>query len=106
MNAPRHRPQMRHPSALRDRRVFPERQARKARRHGEIDMTNLDKPVSRRTRSAYAVLYSKPRHIVVTLCPGDVIAFRELGRRGIWRLPIERAFRLAVQQRSTLEARP
>lgn len=61
-------------------------------------MTELNKPVRRRTRSAYALLYyNKARRIVVELTPGDLLTFRELGRRCRWQLPIESAFRYAVR---------
>lgn len=59
-------------------------------------MTTLDKPVTRRTRGAYAVLYRQPRQIVTTLAPGDLLEFRESGRRQKWLLPIDAAFRQAV----------
>lgn len=48
-------------------------------------MTELNKPVRRRTRRRYSVLYvgdRKARQIVVELQPGDMLEFRELGRRG------------------------
>ncbi len=47
-------------------------------------MTTFDKPVQRVTRGAFNVLYtgaSEARQIVVRLAPGDVLEFRELGRR-------------------------
>ena len=69
-------------------------------------MTELLKPVTRRTRTAYSVLYKTPRHarqIVVTLQPGDLIEFRERGRRCRWRLPIESAFRYAVRRQAFAE---
>jgi hypothetical protein len=43
-------------------------------------MTSLTKPVRRKTRRSYAVLYvNDARPIVVSLEPGDVITFREAG---------------------------
>ena len=57
-------------------------------------MTELTK-----TRRAYVVLYAAAaRPIVVSLEPGDVIGFREAGRRQVWTLPIDRMFRLAVRE--------
>jgi hypothetical protein len=60
-------------------------------------MTIIARPVTRRTRGAYAVLYHQPRPIVVTLAEGDLLEFRETGRRTKWTLPIETAFRQAVR---------
>jgi hypothetical protein len=60
-------------------------------------MTRLEKPVSRATRGEYSVLYAKRRAVVVTLLPGDVIEFRELGRRGRWLLAVDTAFRYAIR---------
>lgn len=52
-------------------------------------MTELTKPVRRKTRWPYAVLYAgEARAIVVSLEPGDVITFRESGRRQVWTLPL------------------
>ena len=62
-------------------------------------MTSLTKAVRRKTRRTYSVLYvSEARPIVVSLEPGDVITFRESGRRHIWSVSIDRAFRLAVRE--------
>jgi len=62
-------------------------------------MTTLERTVRRKTRWTYAVLYSgESRAIVVSLEPGDVISFRELGRRASWSLPIDRMFRQAVRE--------
>ena len=62
-------------------------------------MTSLTKAVRRKTRRTYSVLYvSEARPIVVSLEPGDVITFRESGRRQVWSIPIYRAFRLAVRE--------
>lgn len=63
-------------------------------------MTTITKPISRKSRDNYAVLFSgqrKARQIVVTLLPGDFIEFREAGRRGKFMIPIEGAFRFAVR---------
>lgn len=60
-------------------------------------MTSFGKPIHRRTRGLYAVLYRKARHIVVTLAPGDLIQFREAGRRTRWSLPADTAFKYAVR---------
>jgi hypothetical protein len=62
-------------------------------------MTSLTKVVRRKTRRTYSVLYvSEARPIVVSLEPGDVITFRESGRRQVWSVSIDRAFRLAVRE--------
>lgn len=62
-------------------------------------MTTLTKVIRRRTRHAYKVLYAgAARPIVVSLEPGDVICFRESGRRHRWTLAIDRAFRQAVRE--------
>jgi hypothetical protein len=61
-------------------------------------MTPLTRIVRRKTRLAYVVLYAgKARPIVVSLLPGDVISFREAGRRQCWSLPLDRVFRHAVK---------
>ena len=59
-------------------------------------MTNLNRPVRRRTRDAYPVLRPAPRKIVVTLFPGDALVFRQERGRHEWYLPIAVAFRTAV----------
>ncbi len=61
-------------------------------------MTNLNRPVRRRTRDAYPVLRPKPERIVVTLFPGDTLIFRCERRRQEWYLPIAVAFRAAVHR--------
>ena len=62
-------------------------------------MTSLTKAVRRKTRRTYSVLYvSEARPIVVSLEPGDVITFRESGRRQVWSVSIDRAFRLVVRE--------
>jgi len=60
-------------------------------------MTILHRRISRKTASAYAVLYRKARPVVVSLMPGDILEFRESGRRTRFQLPIETAFRYAVR---------
>ena len=67
-------------------------------------MTPLRKPISRRTAEAYSVLYVKARPIVVTLLPGDVLEFREHGRRGRWLLAIDTAFKYAVRLKAFHDA--
>jgi len=67
-------------------------------------MTDLHKPVTRRTRGAYRVLYSQPRAIVVTLAPGDLLVFRESGRRQTWVLPIDMTFKQAVRVKALADA--
>jgi hypothetical protein len=62
-------------------------------------VTSLTKAVRRKTRWTYSVLYSgDARPIVVSLEPGDVITFREAGRRQTWSLPVDRMFRQAVRE--------
>ncbi len=62
-------------------------------------MTPLSKPVRRKTRHSYAVLDGgQARAIIVSLEPGDVITFREAGRRHVWTSPIDRVFRQAVRE--------
>jgi hypothetical protein len=61
-------------------------------------MTSLTKAVRRKTRLPYAVLYAgKSRPIIVSLEPGDIISFREAGRRQVWSVPIDQVFRQAVR---------
>lgn len=60
-------------------------------------MTNLEKKITRKTRGAYRILYQQPRQIVVSLCPGDLLEFREAGRRARFVLPIDAAFSAAVR---------
>jgi hypothetical protein len=67
-------------------------------------MTNLDRPVRRRTRDAYSVLRPKPEKIVVTLAPGDLLVFRKERGRRAWTLPIEAAFRAAVHREAARDA--
>jgi hypothetical protein len=42
----------------------------------------------------------KARQIVVELQPGDVLEFRESGRRDRWQLAIDSAFRYAVRMKA------
>jgi len=64
-------------------------------------MTSTDKPVQRVTRRQYMVLYptcrKKAREIVVRIEAGDILRFREKGRRRRYDLPIDEAFGLAVK---------
>lgn len=60
-------------------------------------MTRIRKALSRATNGSYTVLYTKARPIVVTILPGDVLEFRELGRRGRWHLAVDTAFKYAVR---------
>ncbi len=60
-------------------------------------MTEFDKPVTRRTRGAYSVLFRKAKKIVVRLAPGDLIEFREERRRERWTLNVDTAFKYAVR---------
>ena len=67
-------------------------------------MTSLDKPVTRRTRGAYPVLFRQPRQVVVSLAPGDLLVFREAGRRASWSIPIDSAFKYAVRVKAFADA--
>jgi len=64
-------------------------------------MTTTDKPVQRRTVKAYDVLFphqeKKRRPIVCRIDLGDIIRFREAGRRQWYDLTIPAAFRMAVK---------
>ena len=67
-------------------------------------MTTLNHPVRRKTQRAYNVLYhaaKNARPVVVSLLPGDVLEFREHGRRGRWLLSVDTAFRYALRLHST-----
>lgn len=55
-------------------------------------MTDLTKPVRRRSFTRYG-----SRRIVVCLKPGDLISFREEGRRKEYELPIETCFIMAAR---------
>jgi hypothetical protein len=69
-------------------------------------MTSLNKPVRRKTRWSYSVLYAHDsRPIVVSLEPGDVVTFREAGRRHVWSVPVDRMFRQAVREAALAEHR-
>lgn len=60
-------------------------------------MTTLEKAVHRKTRGAYSVLYVRPRQIVVSLLPGDLIQFREAGGRKRYTVPVDGVFKHAVR---------
>ena len=60
--------------------------------------------VQRVTTREYAVLYRRPRSIVVRIEAGDVLEFREKGRRERWLLPIDTAFKYAVHLHARAEA--
>ena len=55
-------------------------------------MTSLTKTVARRSIQAH-----RGRRTVVTLEPGDLIGFREEGRRTTYYLPLSACFDLAVK---------
>ena len=74
------------------------------RRRSLSPMTNLDRPVRRRTRDAYSVLRPKAERIVVILAPGDLLVFRKERGRQTWALPIEAAFRAAVHRQAARDA--
>lgn len=63
-------------------------------------MIEIKKPVRRKTSGHYNVLYCSPRHarkVIVSIIPGDVLEFREQGRRMRWHLAIDSAFKYAVR---------
>ena len=64
-------------------------------------MTATNKPVRRVTERTYGVLFpfnrKKHRRVVAQLGPGDIVQFRELGRRQWYSLTIDQAFVLAVK---------
>lgn len=69
-------------------------------------MTTLSRPLFRVTRAAYPVLHHrKLRQIVVGLEPGDVLTFREKGRRSRWSLTIDDAFRIAIRAKVEADRR-
>jgi hypothetical protein len=65
-------------------------------------MTTLERRVYRLTRGAYSTLTAQRRQIVVGLEPGDLVSFREKGRRRRFFLTLSGLFSLAV--RKTVEA--
>lgn len=67
-------------------------------------MTELTRKVSRRTRAPYSVLFREPRPIVASLIPGDLLQFREAGRRDTWEIPISSAFKYAVRLKALSDA--
>lgn len=62
-------------------------------------MTSSSKAVTRLTDISYPVLYRKPRRIVVSIT-GEVLRFREHGRRQTFDFPIDECFRIAVKCKS------
>lgn len=63
----------------------------------EATMTKLEKPVHRLTRGSYSTLYARTRQIVVSLLPGDLIQFREVGARTKFTVPVDGIFRHAIR---------
>jgi hypothetical protein len=62
-----------------------------------MGVIKITKPVRRITKGSYSVLYVSARPIVVGIEPGDIIAFREKGRRAVFTVPIDVIFRQAVR---------
>lgn len=64
-------------------------------------MTTTDKTVQRVTRAPYMVLFpnsrARARAILVAIGPGDLLRFREKGRRMWFDLPVEAASGMAVK---------
>ena len=70
-------------------------------------MTTTDKPVKRVTRGKFNVLFPsarKARAIVTRIGLGDVLYFREAGRREWFALAIDTAFRAAVRNKAFRDA--
>jgi hypothetical protein len=61
--------------------------------------------VKRRTRGSYSTLYRQPRQIVASLEQGDLISFRESGRRAKFVLPADAAFCYAIHLAAMQSAR-
>lgn len=61
--------------------------------------------VKRRTRGSYSTLYRQPRQIVASFKQGDLISFRESGRRAQFVLPADAAFRYAIRLAAMQAAR-
>jgi hypothetical protein len=59
-------------------------------------MTRLSKPV-RRVSGALVPEQGKPRNIVVTLTPPNLISFRAAGRRRAFSLTVESCYTMAVK---------
>lgn len=60
-------------------------------------MTTTRSKVIRKTEGSYSVLYPRPKPIVTGIEPGDVMSFRELASRRVYRMSIHTAFRYCVQ---------
>jgi len=64
-------------------------------------ITTTNKPVQRCTELPYSVIFpsraDKSRAIVVRIEKGDLLGFREKGRRRYYDIPIDTAFSIAVQ---------
>lgn len=70
-------------------------------------MTSTDKPVQRVTRGKFNVLFAsstKARAIITRIGLGDVLYFREQGRREWFPLNIETAFKAAVRNKAFRDA--
>jgi hypothetical protein len=65
-------------------------------------MTDLDKPVRRRTREPFA---HYKRRLIVVLEPGDVLAMRLERSRTVYRAPLETVFRQLAEWNAQAEAR-
>lgn len=65
-------------------------------------MTDLERPVSRRSRAPFA---HYRRRIVVILEPGDSLAMRLERSRTVYRAPLETVFRQLAQWHAQAEAR-
>ena len=63
-------------------------------------MTTTDHAVQRVTRSSYSTLYAKARPIVVRIAAGDLLQFREHGRRQWYDIAIDDVFSIAVKAHS------
>lgn len=67
-------------------------------------MLTIDKKtIHRKTRGAYSTLYSRPRQIVVSICPGDLLTFREAGTRTRFTLPIDACMKQAIRVKANAD---
>lgn len=64
-------------------------------------MTDLEKTVQRRSLSAVPAIR---RRLIIALMPGDVIGFREEGRRKWYTAPISKVFIQVAQWNAAVEA--
>ncbi len=66
-------------------------------------MTSSRRRVLRCTEQPYSCLYCRPRPIVVCI-DGELLRFREKGRRKWFDLPIDSAFRISIRAAARAKA--